>query len=596
MRYSMRGALLGFAALGAGMVLAGGPATAQTTTGWPQETPGDALSRNLKSLAANPHSIDALTGAGRAALDVGDAQGALSFLARAEDEAPRDGRIKMWIGSALVQLEQPQAALKFFKDAAELGVPEGEIAKDRGLAHDILGDQRRAQRDYRLALQAGRNPEVTRRLALSLAISGEREQALRLLDDQLQTRNPAAERTRALVLALTGDAADAGRAVQASMPGAQGTALMPFLARLPSLSPADRALAVHLGHFPQDGRTPPASAYAANAFRANVVSAPSTAAFEAGRPDPLQPGLGRTTGALVRAAPPQQAEEASRRIPSAAAAQPAKVRSSAHTTSPARESEWSWSRGTVDRPQPRVAQPQRTVPVQVAAATPPRVPAAIAASTRPPAPAASAASAHPPASAQAPIPAAPPPAVLAVSQPVDIAHLGAAKEPAAEVAPPVAHPPADIAPAVPRSRIAELAAAVATLPSAPPPAARPGVSTRTAAAPKPGPVAESAKKKPQVARKTAPKEARHHWVQIGIGEDDEALPGEFQRLRVKAGKLLAARTAWTAPMGETNRILVGPFASKEDAQDFVNELAEKKLRAFAWTSPAGEKVAKLPTK
>ena len=49
-------------------------------------------------------------------------------------------------------------------------------------------------------------------------------------------------------------------------------------------------------------------------------------------------------------------------------------------------------------------------------------------------------------------------------------------------------------------------------------------------------------------------------------------------------------------MGETNRILVGPFASKDDAQEFVNQLAEKNVRAFTWTSRAGEKVSKLPAK
>src|SRR3712207_6867002 len=43
-------------------------------------------------------------------------------------------------------------------------------------SYDISGDPRRAQRDYRLALQQSRDPEVTRRLALSLAITGERSE------------------------------------------------------------------------------------------------------------------------------------------------------------------------------------------------------------------------------------------------------------------------------------------------------------------------------------------------------------------------------------------------------------------------------------
>ncbi|HEY0313337.1 MAG TPA: SPOR domain-containing protein [Allosphingosinicella sp.] len=571
----MRGALLGFAVLGAGMLSAGGPAIAQQTYGAPQETPGDALSRNLKTLVANPRSVDALTGAGRAALAVGDAQAALSFLARAEDEAPRDGRIKMWIASALVQLEQPHAALKFFKDAADLGVPEAEIAPDRGLAYDIAGDPRRAQRDYRLALQRSRDPELTRRLALSLAISGEREPALRLLDEQFQTRNPAADRTRALVLALTGDAADAARVVEASMPGPQGAALMPFLARLPSLSLADRALAVHLGHFPQDGRTAPASNYAMNSFRSNVVSmgAGAPSPVDAGRPDALQPGLGRSTAALVRAAPRDSADEeeappvrsqaiappvsppaaadpsAVRRRPSGGGAPPAHA-------STAQPSSWSWSRPALPRTQPHSQE------TRIASATPTPLPSR----------------------AVNPAPQVP---VIALPHPLDISRPGAAAastRTADETTPPAAKPPAPHP-----SRLADLAATVRTLPTPVVPAKH----DSTGYGPK---IPTAAARKPVAAKKPEAKETSRHWVQLGIGDDEDSLPGEYARLKTKAGKLLSARTGWTAAMGETNRILVGPFASKDDAQEFVNELAEKKLRAFAWTSAVGEKVAKLPAK
>ena len=279
------------------------PASAQTgtATGVFTERPQAALSRNLRSLAANPKSVTALMGAGRAALDLGDPQAALTFFARAEEQMPRDGRVKMWIASALVQLQQPHAALKFFRDAADLGVPAAELAGERGLAHDLAGNPREAQRDYRVALQKGRDSEVTRRLALSLAISGEREPALRLLEDQLLVRDRAAERARALILALTGDSAGAARAVQAAMPGPQAGAMSPFLTRLPSLSPAERALAVHLGIFPSDGRTAAPTTYAANDF-ANAVTS-------AGRPDPSQQSLAR------RSLPPEPVSIETRRRP-----------------------------------------------------------------------------------------------------------------------------------------------------------------------------------------------------------------------------------------------------------------------------------------
>ena len=215
------------------------------------EDPGNALARHLQTLAESPQNLSALTGAARAALELGDAQAAATFYARAEEIAPRDGRIKAGLGSAFLAMEQAQAALKFFEDARSLGAPEGEYAADRGLAHDLLGNPSQAQRDYALAMRTSDTPEVRRRLALSKAISGDRAGALAIIDEQLRRQDRAAWRVRAFVLALTGDANGATEAVRAVMP-AQAAAMQPFLARLPALRPADRAMAVHFGHFPSD--------------------------------------------------------------------------------------------------------------------------------------------------------------------------------------------------------------------------------------------------------------------------------------------------------------------------------------------------------
>lgn len=311
----IKGARFGLALLGMGMILAGGSAAAQVASSPPygaagEESAADALSRNVRSLAADPRSLPALMGAGRAALEMGDAQAALTFFARGEEIAPRDGRIKMWIGSALVQLEQPRPALKFFDDAIALGVAEADIARDRGLAYDIMGDPRRAQRDYELALRHGRDPETTRRLALSLGISGERERALQLLEEQLLVRDPAAERTRALVLALTGDTAGASRAAQAAMPGPQSGAMAPFLARLPSLSQSERALAVHFGHFPGTGQTMPAPIFDGGSYASrDAARDPVTSA---GAPD-----SGQAAFRARVAPPPEPVSIAPRRRPGA---------------------------------------------------------------------------------------------------------------------------------------------------------------------------------------------------------------------------------------------------------------------------------------
>lgn len=460
-----KGARLGLAMLGAGMLLAAAPAGAQgVNTGNPAlDTPGAALSRHLKSLAENPKSLAALIGAGKAALALGDPAAAITFFGRAEEQAPRDGRVKMWIGAALAQLQQPQGALKFFAEAVAMGVSDAEVARERGLAYDLIGDPRRAQRDYRLALQHGADAETTRRLALSLAISGEREPALRLLEEQLLVRDRAGERTRAFVLALTGDAAGAVRHVQASMPGAQGSALAPFLERLPALNPSDRALAVHLGHFPKAGRNlpvPPATSYAA-----------ADTAVRAGAPDRGQAALGRRTAAAT----PARSPDGVRRTPAAAGGQqlakaavptrtappaaatprPDPARADSTRPAPARTEpvrragtagnpQWAWSRGTVGPSNPSAAarreQPAAAVAAKAPATQPP------AAATPAPAQQQLAAAAPPPRPAATdPAPALPQPVQQASAQPVQQAAaqpLPAAEQPVriAELAPSAALP------------------------------------------------------------------------------------------------------------------------------------------------------------
>jgi hypothetical protein len=98
------------------------------------------------------------------------------------------------------------------------------------------------------------------------------------------------------------------------------------------------------------------------------------------------------------------------------------------------------------------------------------------------------------------------------------------------------------------------------------------------------------------AKKEEPKETSRHWVQIAGGANEAAMTREFLRLKAKAPKLLATRTAWTTPLRATNRLLVGPFKSADEAQEFVNELAKLDLPAFSWTSPAGQEIVKLASK
>ncbi len=276
------------------------PAVAQSAQALPDLiSPGDpaeSLSRYLRMLASNPRDLNSLTGAGRAALMVGDPAAALGFFARAEEISPRNGRIKAGLASSLVQMEQPRAALKLFEEAVALGVPEADIAGDRGLAHDLRGDNKRAQLDYTLALRQRDDPEITERLALSMGISGDRAGALTMLDPLLRKGDRSAFRVRAFVLAMSGDRAGAQRLADAMMPAGQAAAMGQFFGRLGELKPTQKALAVHFGRLPSDGRRYSEAELFADAVLSTPQGQPRPVTPAADAPlIPTGPALGVTT-------------------------------------------------------------------------------------------------------------------------------------------------------------------------------------------------------------------------------------------------------------------------------------------------------------
>ena len=87
-----------------------------------------------------------------------------------------------------------------------------------------------------------------------------------------------------------------------------------------------------------------------------------------------------------------------------------------------------------------------------------------------------------------------------------------------------------------------------------------------------------------------------HWVQVAGGANEDMLARAYKRVADDAPELFRGKTAWTAKLRATNRVLVGPFDSAGDAQDFVNALAKKGVSAFGWNSEKGEAVQKLKLK
>jgi Flp pilus assembly protein TadD len=228
------------------------PATAQGSYSPYNETATAALTRYIHTLASDPKDFASLIGAGRAALDLGDAQAAAGFFARADDVNPRSPLPQAGMGAVSVLNGEPQAALPYFSRAEQLGATLITIGCDRGLAYDLMGRQADAQADYRAALSGPDGDEARRRLALSLAISGDRSGALTTLSPLVAKGDVAAGRTRAFVLALTGDTGAAMTAINAAMPGSSAS-LAPFFQRLSSLPAGQKAAAANLGIFPDSG-------------------------------------------------------------------------------------------------------------------------------------------------------------------------------------------------------------------------------------------------------------------------------------------------------------------------------------------------------
>jgi hypothetical protein len=206
----------------------------------------------MRRLAASPRDFNALIAAGNAALDIGDTQAAIGFFGRADEVHPASPLPQAGLGAALVADGDARSALPHFARAQQLGANRAMLGKDRGLAYDLLGQHGEAQADYRAALYGTDPDEARRRLALSLAISGKKEEAIAQLAPLSARGDAGAARVRALVLALNGEPEAARRALDARMPGS-GAQMDSYFRRLPSLRSDQKAAAVHLGIFPGSG-------------------------------------------------------------------------------------------------------------------------------------------------------------------------------------------------------------------------------------------------------------------------------------------------------------------------------------------------------
>lgn len=555
---------LALSAAGLPLSIAAGavPAAAQGVVSQPvvQSLPSSGvqrLNRALVALSRAPRDRDTLVEAGQAALEVDDLDAAIGFFGRAAEVDPGNASVAKGLGAVYLRAGRAGEALVQFDRALAAGADERMVLPDRALTLDLVGEQAAAQTDYTraLVLDPG-NDEARRRLAISHAIAGNRARFEDSLRPLLDRRDIGAQRARAFGLAIMGEADRAGAIVEQVMPRDLATRLVPYLAYMPRLTKPQQAAAANLGIFPR--------------------------AADIGRDDPR----------LARFAAEERAD--SRLTPAGA---PLGTRAAA---------------SVVAQPAAATPPPSTTIfttPVSAAAIGSVPTPAMAATAIQAPAPAPAPAPAIAPAPAPAVIASAPayvppaptyvPPAPTYVPVAVAVAPVSA---PAPTPAPaPQPQPQLQLQPQPQPQRVADAFAdlgapladarigadavditRIAVRREAPPAAAAPKPEAKPAEKPKPKP------KEP-----TKPANPSRVWVQVATGKKVDALAFDWKRISRERGKLLAPYKPHTARWGATNRLVVGPVASRDKAEALVRDLKKQGADVFLWLSEEGEAVQPL---
>lgn len=572
----------------AALIFASGvPAAAQPVVQPIPSADSRTLNAALARVAANPRDSGALVDAGNAALAMNDVQAAIGFFSRAEEIAPGNVRAKAGLAGAYVRGEDPYTAITLFNEAERLGSLPSTLLVDRGLAYDLVGDNATAQRYYREA--GSNNDEALRRLALSLAISGDKRGSEAALSPLMTRQDKSAWRTRAFSLAILGEEAQAVQIANATMPATLAAAIAPYLRYMRQLTRAQQAAAANLGHFPRAseiGRDDPRMAQYAPPTPRKPATGADAGLVPAGEP------LGVRPAAADRSRGGERSSLQERRAQEREAQREAQRQARERQAQLDREAKARQERLAKQDRQSRERPPEPVVAVTTAPAPPSALGAAarpaaspvVAAGSAAPAPGFALAPAEPlarPASA-APVPG--PTFSLAPSP----APSSASAEAAPRAAPPVAASAAPAKPSAPPARTRRLSDAFGDLakPAATVVPAAGAVDVRRIAPPRPA-EAKAAKPLP-------PAQPSRIWVQVATGRNKAALGFDWRRMTKDAAAAFRGRKPYVAAWGQTNRLLTGPFESEANANAFVAQLRRADIDgAFLWTSPAGMVVDSL---
>jgi len=528
-----------------------------------------ALSMALARLNRNPRDTEALIAAGNAALAAGDTDAAVGFFTRAESLSPDNPRVEAGLAGAKVRAEDPFSAIPLFMAAEKRGSIPPELLGDRGLAYDLIGDNATAQRYYRQALAGATSSptssatsssaEISRRLGLSLAISGDRRGSETVLAALLQQKDRAAWRARIFALAILGYEDEAVATARSTMPSDLALQIAPYLRYMRRLTPAQQAAAANLGHFPQASQVGQDDPRLAQFVRGLDRSRPNGSDRGADRSGgfgtdrPLVP-----TGApLGRVATSQMPSDHGLDKPAGQRSRDSSQGTALAASSSSARTPY-FERASPGNPAPPEVVTSRETQPAGASLLPGASPSALptrAAQQSPAVPQPRSATPRPN-FAQAP-----------TRQPMAIAapRPHGAESPArpsfsdafAAMSPVVV----DITPergAVDLRRISP--ARLVPKPQPPPPPSHPS----------------------------------RIWVELGVGRDIDRITFDWRRMVKEDPELFKGKKPFVSSLARTNRLLIGPFDTDKAAKAFTDKLHKADHpSAFVWTSPAGQVVDPL---
>lgn len=608
----------------------------------------------VRRMALRPSDPAALTDAGHASLKLGDAAAALNFFTRANSIQPGNSRTVAGLGSAMVRTENPFEALRYFDDAIRLGATERSIALDRALAFDLLGNFARAHQDYQLARSYGDSDDLTRRYAMSLSMAGNANEADGLLVPLLQRNDPEAWRARSMMLAARGNLKEAVQIAEGFLSPESARRMEGFLRQMPRMTDAQRAAAMHFGHFPvgRIGEDTPELRQIAAATGVTKVASTATGQdrlIPAGQPlgssskksaaskkDEKKPKPSETRVARNDAKPgfstasaQQKVDEASKSKPvvldSAQLPPPDTARAPVRIILPGRTPPAS--------PPPSIAVAPQTVnsggsiPAETSTIVTPKSAIdevrqrQVIASSSTPAPAktdpvaVAAPATKPPVIIPAPaetrvaenlivdtVPTSAQPAVQGpVLQNVPAA-TSATQVAAADASPPAALPSAQ-QPEPAKTASFDLGALVQSIEI-------PESEQKRTVAPVDLKAIQKAQAKADIAATTAfkdpktgkakvepkaPPQPARIWVQVATGAE-AALGGDYRRFAKKSPELFKGKEGWTSVWGKSSRLLVGPFANAQAAKKWDADYRKAGGSSFVWNSENGTVVKKLGAK